>query len=234
MFTITVPSVCHLVGQVQKYDKQGELSRATTFIRATSTPSAWPLLFVFTCRALSSSLFWVKLGWPDPIQTWTRQRTTVPAGPTGCCCCLYLRHVETRPKGCCSGGGGGEEKKDLSRSTPQGRRHGGAWGGVAPSLGLSRPLTQDECENRFYLWNIMVYLKNTVAKRIGFLALIWCCYSKHLGQSVSQSRILITSDTQTSRASGSTKCMHYAALLTKLKVWWNIFLMFNRGLDYRS
>ncbi len=42
----------------------------------------------------------------------------------------------------------------------------------------------------------MVYLKNTVAKRIGFLALIWCYYSKHLGQSVSQSRILITSDTQ--------------------------------------
>ncbi len=115
----------------------------------------------------------------------------------------------------------------------QGRRHGGAWGGVAPSLGLSRPLTQDECENRFYLWNIMVYLKNTVAKRIGFLALIWY-YSKHLGQSVSQSRILITSDTQTSRTSSSTKCRHYAALLTKLKVWWNIFLMFNRGLDYRS
>ncbi len=110
----------------------------------------------------------------------------------------------------------------------------GAWGGVAPSLGLSRPLTQDECENRFYLWNIMVYLKNTVAKRIGFLALIWCYYSKNLGQSVSQSRILITSDTQTSCASGSTKCRHYAALLTKLKVWWNIFLMFNRGLNYRS
>ncbi len=104
----------------------------------------------------------------------------------------------------------------------------------APSLGLSRPLTQDECENRFYLWNIMVYLKNTVAKWIGFLALI-CYYSKNLGQSVSQSRILIvTSDTQTSRASGSTKCRHYAALLTKLKVWWNNFLMFNRGLDYRS
>ncbi len=47
----------------------------------------------------------------------------------------------------------------------------------------------------------MVYLKNTVAKWIGFLALIWCYYSKNLGQSVSQSRILIvTSDTQTSRA----------------------------------
>ncbi len=100
---------------------------------------------------------------------------------------------------------------------------------------LHRPLTQDECENRFYLWNIMVYLKNTVAKWIGFLALIWCYYSKNLGQSVSQSRILIvTSDTQTSRASGSTKCRHYAALLTKLKVWWSNFLMFNRGLDYRS
>ncbi len=40
-----------------------------------------------------------------------------------------------------------------------------------------------------------VYLKNTVAKWIGFLALIWCYYSKHLGLSVSQSRILITSDT---------------------------------------
>ncbi len=122
----------------------------------------------------------------------------------------------------------------LAEAAHQGRRHGGAWGGVAPSLGLSRPLTRDECENRFYLWNIMVYLKNTVAKWIGFLALIWCYYSKHLGQSVSQSRILITSDTQTSRASGSTKCRHYAALLTKLKVWWNIFLMFNRGLNYRS
>ncbi len=41
----------------------------------------------------------------------------------------------------------------------------------------------------------MVYLKNTVAKWIGFLALIWCYYSKNVGQSVSQSRILIvTSD----------------------------------------
>ncbi len=107
--------------------------------------------------------------------------------------------------------------------------------GRRPLTRLSRPLTQDKCENRFYLWNIMVYLKNTVAKRIGFLALIWCYYSKNLGQSVSQSRILIvTSDTQTSRASGSTKCRHYAALLTKLKLWWNIFLMFNRGLNYRS
>ncbi len=107
--------------------------------------------------------------------------------------------------------------------------------GATGGLGLSRPLTQDECENRFYLWNIMFYLKNTVAKWIGFLALIWCYYSKNVGQSVSQSRILIvTSDTQTSRASGSTKCRHYAALLTKLKVWWNNFLMFNRGLDYRS
>ncbi len=106
--------------------------------------------------------------------------------------------------------------------------------GPAP-LRLSRPLTQDECENRFYLWNIMVYLKNTVAKWIGFLALIWCYYSNNLGQSVSQSRILIvTSDTQTSRASSSTKCRHYASLLTNLKVWWNIFFMFNRGLDHRS
>ncbi len=95
-------------------------------------------------------------------------------------------------------------------------RAGATGGREGASLGLSRPLTQD---NRFYLWNIMVYLKNTVAKRIGFLALIWCYYSKHLGQSVSQSRILITSDTQTSSASGSTKCRHYAALLTKLKVW---------------
>ncbi len=125
---------------------------------------------------------------------------------------------------------------DYWLAVPRAGATGGAWGGVAPSLGLSRPLTQDECENRFYLWNIMVYLKNTVAKRIGFLALIWY-YSKHLGQSVqsvSQSRILITSDTQTSRTSSSTKCRHYAALLTKLKVWWNIFLMFNSGLDYRS
>ncbi len=98
----------------------------------------------------------------------------------------------------------------------------------APSLKMSVKID-------FYLWNIMVYLKNTVAKWIGFLALIWCYYSKNLGQSVSQSRILIvTSDTQTSRASGSTKFRHYAALLTKLKVWWNNFLMFNRGLDYRS
>ncbi len=97
----------------------------------------------------------------------------------------------------------------------------------APSIFVyirRRPLTQDECENRFYLWNIMVYLKNTVAKWIGFLALIWCYYSKNLGQSDSQSRILIvTSDTQTSRTSGSTKCRHYAALLTKLQVWWNNF-----------
>ncbi len=38
----------------------------------------------------------------------------------------------------------------------------------------------------------MVYLKNTVAKWIGFLALIWWYYSKNLGQSVSQSHILIT------------------------------------------
>ncbi len=46
----------------------------------------------------------------------------------------------------------------------------------------------------------MVYLKNTVAKWIGFLVLIWCYYSNNLGQSVSQSRILIvTSDTQTLR-----------------------------------
>ncbi len=96
----------------------------------------------------------------------------------------------------------------ANEASRQGRRHGGAWGGVAPSLGLSRPLTQDECENRFYLWNIIVYLKNTVAKWIGFLALIWCDYSKNLGQSVSQSRILITSDTQTCC---STKCRHYAA-----------------------
>ncbi len=96
------------------------------------------------------------------------------------------------------------------------------------------PLIQDECENRFDLLNIIVYL-STVVKWIGFWALIWCYYSKSLGQSVSQSCILIfTSDTQTSRASGSTKCRHYAALLTKLKVWWNNFLMFNRGLDYRS
>ncbi len=71
----------------------------------------------------------------------------------------------------------------------------------------------------FDLLNIMVYFKSTVAKLIGFLALTLRIYSKNVGQSVSQSRILIVaSDTQTSRASGSTKCRHYAALLMKLKV----------------
>jgi len=66
-------------------------------------------------EALSRSLFRVKLGWPDPIQTWARQRTTVPAGTTGCClpCVIW----KLGQKGCCSGG---KKRKDLSRSTPAG------------------------------------------------------------------------------------------------------------------
>jgi len=66
-------------------------------------------------EALSRSLFRVKLGWPDPIQTWARQWTTVPAGTTGCClpCVIW----KLGQKGCCSGG---KKRKDLSRSTPAG------------------------------------------------------------------------------------------------------------------
>ncbi len=167
------------------------------------------------------------------IRKWKKHKITLNLPQSGAPCkissrglSMIMRTVRNQPR---------TTREDLVNNL----KTAGTIAGPAPRggvRGLSRPLTQDECENRFYLWNIMVYLKNTVAKRIGFgfLALIWCYYSKHWGQSVSQSRILITSDTQTSWASASTKCRHYAALLTKLKVWWNNFLMFNRGLDYRS
>lgn len=112
LHTYWMPFVFLLIGQVQMDDKL-QVKAYQNYQHSLGLASP----VCFHLWGIIKFIVWVKLGWPDPIQTWTRQRTTVPAGPTGCCCCLHCVMWKLGQKVAAQGG---KKKKDLSRSTPAG------------------------------------------------------------------------------------------------------------------